>query len=79
VISEATANAVKHAEAELVEVQLSIDGNRLAITVANSLEKGLVSNPSSGVGGRIFDELSDSWQIRNNESRYELTVFLNFS
>lgn len=77
VISEATANAVKHAEAELVEVNLSIKGNQLLIKVKNSLKKDLTSNPASGLGSRIFDEISDGWLASHDESQYELTVLLD--
>ena len=76
-VSEAVANAVKHAEAELIEVHLSIDSKQLVISVANSLDKGLVSNPSSGVGSRLFGELSDGWKVRQDDSRYEVTILLN--
>lgn len=78
-VSEAVANAVKHAEAELVEVQLSIVANQLVISVANSLENGLVIHPSSGVGSRVFGELSDGWKVRQDESRYEVTILLNLA
>ena len=78
-ISEGTANAVKHAEAELVEVYLSVQGAQLVLVLRNSIDKGLTSNPSSGIGSKVFDELSDGWKVRQSESGFELTVFFKIA
>jgi signal transduction histidine kinase len=64
-ISEATSNAVKHAEADEVEVQIVQGAEVIHVEIRNA--KGLPANSgqanNAGYGSRIYDEITSSWSL----------------
>lgn len=70
VSGEAIANAIKHAEAKLVQVEFSVEADQLQIRVTNEIAKAPTSAASGGIGSTVFDKNCSSWSVNQSESNY---------
>jgi signal transduction histidine kinase len=70
VISEAVANAMKHAEAKQVIVELSVASGQLQVRVINEVAKTPTNSASGGIGSSVFDKNCSSWRVEQNEGTY---------
>lgn len=64
-ISEAVSNAVKHAGADEVDVQITQTDEDMKVEIRNSLGGGVVrdkENPA-GLGSRIYDAITEAWSL----------------
>lgn len=64
-ISEAVSNAVKHAGADEVDVQITQADDEIRVEIRNPLGEGASSEKANaaGLGSRIYDEISDAWSL----------------
>jgi anti-sigma regulatory factor (Ser/Thr protein kinase) len=74
IVSEAVTNAVVHAGATAVLVELDINDQLLRLSVSNEGE--LPDGYSPGLGLRLLDESTLSWGISNQGGRTVLTAEL---
>lgn len=77
-ISEATSNAVKHASADEIEVQMSARKDSLKVEIRNFVGN---QNPPElqvikGYGSRIYDEITTSWSLTFDDTDAILTATL---
>lgn len=70
VVSEAVANAMKHAEAKQVFVELSVIAGQLQVRVINEVAKTHINSASGGIGSRVFDQNCRSWRVEQNDGSY---------
>jgi hypothetical protein len=71
VINEVVANAIKHSEAEKIDVRVSTNGVYLSIQISNPLPGHKVEVVSSGgVGSSIFDKYCSSWSANTIDGQF---------
>jgi hypothetical protein len=74
IVSEAVTNAVVHAEATRVLVELQIDEQLLRLSVSN--EGALPDGATPGLGSRLLDEATLGWSLSNQYGKTLLTAEL---
>jgi signal transduction histidine kinase len=69
-ISEAVSNAVKHAEADEVDVQIFQADDLIQVEIRNiqTLTVSAANANVAGYGSRIYDEITSSWSLTFDES-----------
>jgi signal transduction histidine kinase len=79
VIREAVNNAVKHAKSSHIEIQikLSID-SMFQLTVINSVRQLATSSNGTSLGSRLFDELTNTWNIEYKADSTEFQATFKF-
>lgn len=78
IIREAINNAIKHAGANSIEISLnSISESQLQLSVANNVTKLSNANSSTSLGSKIFEELSDSWNLSVGTDKSTLTAIFS--
>ena len=76
VLSEAVSNAVKHAEAKMATISLSLKPQSLEIAVSNPSNPLKIEALSTGQGGRLLDRVATSWRLETTDSYTILHVSL---
>lgn len=66
VVEEAVANAIRHGDAEHIEVKIQVTGPGLRITVNDDGDSS-ESHPA-GLGSALFDEVTERWSRTSNPS-----------
>lgn len=68
VLGEAVGNAVKHAEAEKAEISIELEQDLLKLRVESPVASSVAESSSGGGGGRLFDEVCESWSLTSANS-----------
>lgn len=80
-ISEAVSNAVKHASADEVDVQIIRSGDALQVEIRNA--QGIATSPGNlnvaGYGSRIYDEITSAWSLTFDDTDAILKASLPLS
>jgi anti-sigma regulatory factor (Ser/Thr protein kinase) len=61
IVSEAVNNAIIHAKASWVRIELRSIGAELEVRVEN--QATAVSNSNKGLGSRLMDQLAPDWEL----------------
>ncbi|CAN2216111.1 HATPase_UhpB-NarQ-NarX-like domain containing protein [Candidatus Nanopelagicaceae bacterium] len=78
IIREAINNAIKHAGANSIEISLnSISESQLQLSVTNNVTKQSSGNSTTSLGSKIFEELSDSWNLSVGSDKSTLTAIFS--
>jgi signal transduction histidine kinase len=73
VIREAVNNAVKHAKSSSIDIQIELSTDAIFhLSVINSVHQLATSSKGTSLGSRLFDELTNTWNI---EYKADLTEF----
>jgi len=73
VIREAVNNAVKHAKSSSIDIQIELSTDAIFhLSVINSVHQLATSSKGTSFGSRLFDELTNTWNI---EYKADLTEF----
>jgi signal transduction histidine kinase len=73
VIREAVNNAVKHAKSSSIDIRIELSTDAIFhLSVINSVHQLATSSNGTSLGSRLFDELTNSWNI---EYRVDSTEF----
>ena len=73
VVREAVSNAVKHGNADEIEITAKLNDGVIDLQVINNGKPPTEKQASTGYGTRILNELTLSWSLR--EIDFEKTVF----
>jgi signal transduction histidine kinase len=64
VIRESINNAIKHAKSSRMNIELNLSRDSMVdLTVLNSTNQPITATSASNFGSRLFEELTDSWDI----------------
>jgi signal transduction histidine kinase len=75
IIREAINNAIKHAGANSIEISLNlVSESQVQLTVTNNVVKPSSANSTRSLGTKIFEELSDSWNMSVGPEKSTLTA-----
>lgn len=79
VIREAINNAIKHAKSSGIEIQINLStDSTFQLTVINSVHQHATSSNGTSLGSKLFDELSNSWNIEYNAGSTEFRASFKF-
>lgn len=68
ICKEAVSNAVRHGEAKRIVISIDRSADELLIIEAADDGRGFWGSANSGVGSRMFDDLTVEWSISNNRA-----------
>ena len=79
VIREAVNNAVKHAKSSSIDIQIELSTDAIFhLSVINSVHQLATSSKGTSLGSRLFDELTNSWNIKYNAGSTEFQASFKF-
>ncbi len=79
VIREAVNNAVKHAKSSSIDIQIELSTDAIFhLTVMNSVHQIATSSNGTSLGSRLFDELTNTWNIEYNADSTEFQASFKF-
>ena len=80
VIREAVNNAVKHAKSSTIEIQINLStDSTFKLTVNNSVQQLATASNGTSLGSRLFDELTNSWNIEYHADSTEFQAIFKFN
>jgi hypothetical protein len=79
VIREAVNNAVKHAKSSSIDIQIELSTDAIFhLSVINSVHQLATSSKGRSLGSRLFDELTNSWNIKYKADLTEFQASFKF-
>ena len=73
VIRESINNAIKHAKSSQMKIELKLSRDSIVnLIVLNSTNQPITATSASNFGSRLFEELTDSWEIEYRPDSTEL-------
>jgi glucose-6-phosphate-specific signal transduction histidine kinase len=79
VIREAVNNAVKHAKSSSIDIQIEFSTDAIFhLSVINLVHQLATSSKSTSLGSRLFDELTNSWNIAYHADSTEFQATFKF-
>jgi hypothetical protein len=80
VIREAINNAIKHAKSSTIEIQINLStDSTFKLTVNNSVQQLATASNGTSLGSRLFDELTNSWNIEYHADSTEFQAIFKFN
>jgi glucose-6-phosphate-specific signal transduction histidine kinase len=79
VIREAINNAIKHAKSSSIDIQIEFSTDSIFhLTVINSVHQLATSPKDTSLGSRLFDELTNTWNIEYKADSTEFQASFKF-
>ena len=80
VIREAVNNAVKHAKSSSIDIRIELSTDAVFnLSVINSVHQLATSSKGTSLGSRLFDELTNSWNIEYHADSTEFQATFKFN
>jgi two-component sensor histidine kinase len=80
VIREAVNNAVKHAKSSSIDIRIELStDSTFKLTVNNSVQQLATASNGTSLGSRLFDELTNSWNIEYHADSNEFQALFKFN